>query len=166
MLLRRCPHVSGYFWKLKKIHIHTKCIQIIFAYPHENAIKNDGNVIDDVFMVYDIIVFENLCFHLSTCKQKAGVFKDFNLGERFWKDVFLVIMYDWTVDQTGEKVMSFFKQNRCVWTGPIIISTRCYKIMSSNQTLCPALASSQKWNPCYSRLAYCTDLHSRLSYII
>ena len=46
-------------------------------------------MIDDVFMVYDIIVFENLCFHLSTCKQKAGVFKDFNLGEHFWKDVFL-----------------------------------------------------------------------------
>ena len=65
------------------MHIHTKCIQIIFAYPHENAIKNDGNMIDDVFMVYDIIVFENLCFHLSTCKQKAGVFKDFNLGEHF-----------------------------------------------------------------------------------
>ena len=39
-------------------------------------------------------------------------------------------------------------------------------IMPNNQTLCPALASSQKWNPCYSRLAYCTDLHIRLSYII
>ena len=53
MLLRPCPHVSGYFWKLKKIHIHTKCIQIIFAYPHEKAVKNNGNMIDDVFMVYD-----------------------------------------------------------------------------------------------------------------
>ena len=117
------------FLKIKKIHIHTKCIQIIFAYPHENAIKNDGNMIDDVFMVYDIIVFENLFFHLSTCKQKAGVFIDFNLGECFWKDVFLVIVYEWTVDQTGEKVMSFFKQNRCVWTGPIIISCVNYQTL-------------------------------------
>lgn len=45
-------------------------------------------MINDVFMVYDIIVFENLCFHLSTCKKKAGVFKDFNLGERFEKMCF------------------------------------------------------------------------------
>ena len=86
-------------------------------------------MIDDLFMVYDIIVFENLCFHLSTCKQKAGVFKDFNLGERFWKDVFLVIMYEWTVDQTEQKVMSFFKQNGCVWTGPIIISCVNYQTL-------------------------------------
>lgn len=48
--------------------MHTKCIQIIFAYPHENAIKNDGNMINDVFMLYDIIVFENLCFCPSTRK--------------------------------------------------------------------------------------------------
>ena len=126
-------------------------------------------MIDDVFMVYDIIVFENLCFHLSICKQKAGVFKDFNLGEHFWKDVFLVIMYEWTVDQTEQKVMFFSNKTDACGQGLLLFlvwTTKRYKIMSNNQTLCPGLASSQKWNPCYSRLAYCTDLHSRLSYII
>ena len=37
------------------------------------------------YMMYDIIVFENLRFRLSTRKRKAGVFKNFHSGERFWK---------------------------------------------------------------------------------
>ena len=40
-------------------------------------------MIYDVFMMYDIIVFENLRFRPSTRKQKAGVFRDFNPGEHF-----------------------------------------------------------------------------------
>ena len=83
MLLDPVHTYPDIFENLKKIHIHTYCIQIIFACPHENAIKNDGNMIYDVFMMYDIIVFENLCFRPSTCKQKAGVFKDLNPGEHF-----------------------------------------------------------------------------------
>ena len=107
----------GYFWKLKKknTHPHKVYANIIFACPHQNAIKNDRNMISDVFLMYDIIVFENLCFCPSTRKQKAGVFKDFNPGEHFWKDAFSVIvftryLYVWTVGQTGEKIMSVFKQ--------------------------------------------------------
>ena len=40
-------------------------------------------MIYDVFMMYDIIVFENLRFRPSTREQKAGVFRDFNPGEHF-----------------------------------------------------------------------------------
>ena len=112
MLLRPCPHVSGYFWKLKKIHIHTKCIQIIFAYPHEKAVKNNGNMIDDVFMVYDSHhcirkpLFSSV--HLQT---KGWCFQRFQPWRAFLKRCVFVIMYEWTVDQTEEKVPVYKKRD-------------------------------------------------------
>ena len=79
-------------------------------------------MIDDVFMVYDSHhcirkpLFSSV--HLQT---KGWCFQRFQPWRAFLKRCVFVIMYEWTVDQTEEKVMSFFKQNGCVWTGPIII---------------------------------------------
>ena len=56
--------------------------------------------------MYDIIVFEILRIHKSTRRRKAGVFKNLNAGELFWKDAFSVTVftgYEWTVGQTGEE---------------------------------------------------------------
>ena len=41
-----------------------------------------------VYMIYDIIVFENLRFGPSTRKWEAGVFKNLHSKERFWKAAF------------------------------------------------------------------------------
>ena len=54
-----------------------------------------------VYMIYDIIVFENLRFGPSTRKWEAGVFKNLHSEERFWKAAFLRTVF-----------------NRYVWTGP------------------------------------------------
>ena len=62
--------------------------------------------LDDIFLMYDIIVFEILGIHTYTRKRKAGVFKKLNSGELFWKDAFSVTVFtghEWTVGQTGEK---------------------------------------------------------------
>ena len=56
--------------------------------------------------MYDIIVFEILRIHKSTRRRKAGVFKNLNSGELFWKDAFSVTVFtghEWTVGQTGEE---------------------------------------------------------------
>ena len=70
--------------------------------------------------MYDIIVFEILGIHTYTRKRKAGVFKNLNSGELFWKDAFSVTVFtghEWTVGQTGEK-KSPFKKNGFVWMRP------------------------------------------------
>ena len=54
-----------------------------------------------VYMIYDIIVFENLRFGPSTRKWEAGVFKNLHSEERFWKAAFLGTVFA-----------------RYVWTGP------------------------------------------------
>ena len=137
--------------KIKRtIHIHTKCIQIIFACPHENTIKNDGNVINDVFMMYDIIVFENLCFCPST-RKKGWCFQRLQPWRAFLKrcvfgDCFHQIRIRVDCRPNRRKNSVCFQTKTWVWM------------------LRPL--SNRKWNPCYSLLAYCTDLHSRLSYII
>ena len=38
-----------------------------------------------VVMMYDIIVFKNLCFHPFTRKREAGIFKNLHYGDRSWK---------------------------------------------------------------------------------
>ena len=71
--------------------------------------------------MYDIIVFEILGIHTYTCKRKAGVFKNLNSGELFWKDAFSVTVFtghEWTVGQTGEKNLRLKKKNGFVWMGP------------------------------------------------
>ena len=53
-------------------------------------------------MMYDVTVFENFRFRLSTQKREACVFKNLQFGERFWKDMFLVTVFT-RLGQTGEK---------------------------------------------------------------
>ena len=56
--------------------------------------------------MYDIIVFENLCFCPSTRKREASVYKNLQSGERFWKhNVF------------GDQKISGFKQKRILVDG-------------------------------------------------
>ena len=56
-----------------------------------NKLSPPGGLIEDLqYMIYDIIVFENLRFRTSTRKRKAHVFKNLRSGERFWKDPFSV----------------------------------------------------------------------------
>ena len=67
-------------------------------------------VIYDVYTMYDIIELENLRFRPSTCKQEASVFKHFHSGERFWNDVFSLIVftgYVWAEGQTKGKCLRF-----------------------------------------------------------
>ena len=75
--------------------------------------------LDDIFLMYDIIVFEILGIHTYTRKRKAGVFKNLNSGELFWKDAFSVTVFtghEWTVGQTGEKKSPFKKKtDSCGW---------------------------------------------------
>ena len=69
--------------------------------------------LDDIFLMYDIIVFEILGIHTYTRKRKAGVFKNLNSGELFWKDAFSVTVFighEWTVGQTGEKNLRLKKK--------------------------------------------------------
>ena len=54
-----------------------------------------------VYMIYHIIVFENLRFGPSTRKWEAGVFKNLHSEERFWKAAFWRTVF-----------------TRYVWTGP------------------------------------------------
>ena len=64
--------------------------------------------VNDVFLVYDIIVFETSIF-----------VRPHEKGERFWKDEFSVTVftgYVWAVGQTGEKKYPFSSRN--VWEGP------------------------------------------------
>ena len=57
-----------------------------------------------VYMIYDIIVFENLRFGPSTRKWEAGVFKNLHSEERFWKAAFwgtVCTRYVWTRPKQG-----------------------------------------------------------------
>ena len=57
-----------------------------------------------LYMIYDIIVFENLRFGPSTRKWEAGVFKNLHSEERFWKAAFwgtVFTRYVWTVPKQG-----------------------------------------------------------------
>ena len=57
-----------------------------------------------VYMIFDIIVFENLRFGPSTRKWEAGVFKNLHSEERFWKAAFSVTVftrYKWTGPKQG-----------------------------------------------------------------
>ena len=67
--------------------------------------------------MYDIIVFEIVRFRPSTRRRKAGVFKNLHSGQRFWKDAFSVTVFtefEWTVGQTGEKILVFKQKGICV----------------------------------------------------
>ena len=85
--------------------------------PPQKCLKKlslPGGLIEDLqYMIYDIIVFENLRFRTSTCKRKARVFKNLHSGESFWKDP--VTRYVW-VKPGGE--YPFSDKNGYVWTGP------------------------------------------------
>ena len=112
---------------------------VIFLLSIEHALcydvclmKFNEIFLDDTFLMYDIIVFEIPRVHTYTRKRKAGVFKNLNSGELFWKGAFSVTVftgYEWTVGQTGGKKSPFFEKNGFVWMGPNIrsptsISTR------------------------------------------
>ena len=97
--------------------------------------------LDDIFLMYDIIVFEIPRVHTYTRKRKADVFKNLNSGELFWKGAFSVTVftgYEWTVGQTGGKKSPFFEKNRFVWMGPNIRSpTSIGRGLIIGQTLWP-----------------------------
>ena len=71
--------------------------------------------------MYDIIVFENLRFRLSTRERMASSLKNLHSGERCYKDAFSVTVFTekvWTTGQTGGKKSPFSNKNGYVWTEP------------------------------------------------
>ena len=80
-----------------------------------------------VYMIYDIIVFENLRFGPSTGKWEAGVFKNLYSEERFWKAAFWGTVF-----------------TRYVWTGPkqgmLSLPFKCLIIVVKIAKLVSALA--------------------------
>ena len=78
--------------------------------------------LDDIFLMYDIIVFEILRIHTYTRKRKAGVFKNLNLGELFLKRcVFGDCFHRTRVDGRPNRRKNLRlkkKKNGFVWMGP------------------------------------------------
>ena len=100
-------------WRHTSLSIeHASCYDVCLM-------KFNDIFLDDIFLMYDIIVFEILGIHTYTRKRKAGVFKNLNSGELFWKDAFSVTVFtgqEWTVGQTGEKKSPFKKKtDSCGW---------------------------------------------------
>ena len=62
-------------------------------------------------MMYDIIVFESLCFRPSIRKRvEAVVFKNLHSGERFKKAASFIpvnAVYTWTKGKNGKKISGF-----------------------------------------------------------
>ena len=94
-------------WRHTSLSIeHASCYDVCLM-------KFNDIFLDDIFLMYDIIVFEILGIHTYTCKRKAGVFKNLNSGELFWKKAFSVTVFtghEWTVGQTGEKNLRLKKK--------------------------------------------------------
>ena len=63
--------------------------------------------------MYDIIVFESLCFRPSIRKRvEAVVFKNLHSGDRFWKAASFTpvnAVYTWTKGKNGKKNLRFQK---------------------------------------------------------
>ena len=78
--------------------------------------------LDEIFLMYDIIVFEILRIHTYTRKRKAGVFKNLNLGELFLKRcVFGDCFHRTRVDGRPNRRKNLRlkkKKNGFVWMGP------------------------------------------------
>ena len=66
-------------WRHTSLSIeHASCYDVCLM-------KFNDIFLDDIFLMYDIIVFEILRIHTYRRKRKAGVFKNLNLGELFLK---------------------------------------------------------------------------------
>ena len=93
------------FESFSPVHTKTRKRYPLLSMRHATMYLND------VFLVYDIIVFFNLHFCPSTRKRKSGVFKlNVCSGERFWKDEFSVNVFTGcvlAVGQTGGKNTRF-----------------------------------------------------------
>ena len=113
-----------------------------------------------VYMIYDIIVFENLRFGPSTRKWEAGVFKNLHSEERFWKAAFLGTVdtrYIWRGPRQGILSLLFkcliivVKIAKLVSTLAIRLAIRARKVATEH--CCPpnesfhlrALSKSQNW---------------------
>ena len=81
-------------WCVSLNNLNKPPLSIKSRLPSQKCLKKlsfPGGLIEDLqYMIYDIIVFENLRFRTSTRKRKARVFKNLHSGERFWKDPFSV----------------------------------------------------------------------------